>query len=68
MYHWGNNRFLAGKREVDFTPIFKDDDKIGILVMHRGFHSDTAGKCLVSNIILLTDEEKVNAMSCSELN
>lgn len=63
----GNNRFLAAEGEVVFTLVFQHNDKIRVLETHRGFCSTTVANCLVRNIVLPTDE-KLNWMTCSELN
>lgn len=51
-----------------FTPIFEDADKMCVLEMHKGLQHSLVATCLVDNIILRTDEEKLNTMTCSKLN
>lgn len=60
--------FCTAKGEVAFTLVFQDDNKIHIREMYRGFLSNTMDNLLVTNIILPSDEEKVNGMACSKLN
>lgn len=64
----GNNRFPTAEREVVFFALFKDDDKMWVLEIYMCFFSYLVASCLVSNIILLIDEEKMNAMTYSKLN
>lgn len=62
----GNNQFIAAEGEIVFTP--EDNDKRRVLQTHMGLHSKTVLKCLISNILLPTDVEKMEGMTCCKLN
>lgn len=64
----GSSRFPDAKGEIVFTHIFEDDDKRHVLEMYYGLCSNNVENFPVSNIILPTNEEKMNVMTCSELN
>lgn len=64
----GNNWFPEAEGELVFTLVFEEDNKKRVPEMHRGLRSNTVANYLVSSIVMLTDEEKMNAMTCSELH
>lgn len=64
----GNSRFLDTEGEIIFTSVFQDDDMMRVLETHHDFWSYAVVNCLVNNIILLGDEEKLDKMICLELN
>lgn len=64
----GNKRFPTLEGELIFNPLFHDGDKMHVLKTHRDFRSNTLANCLVSNIILPIDDEKLRMIICSELN
>lgn len=64
----GNNQFPVADGELVFTHVFEDDDKQRILHMHKGLQFKVVLNYLVSNIILPADVDKMDDMTCSELN
>lgn len=59
-----NNQFLEAKGEIVFSSVFKDDDKKRVLETYYGLCSNIVANCLVSNIVLPADEEKLNSITC----
>lgn len=60
--------YLEAEGQLVFTPIFEDDDKKWVLETHKGLCSNIVANCLVSNILLPVDVEKMDGMTCLELN
>lgn len=61
----GSNKFSLTEGEVIFIPVFEDVDKMLVLVIHKGFHHSSVSTCLVGNITLPGDEDKLNKMTIS---
>lgn len=64
----GINRFSNAEGELIFTPIFVDDEKRRVLQRHKGLRSKAMSNCLVSNLLLPANNEKMDDTTCSELN